>query len=342
MKIIAHHLPQFHEFEPNSTWWGKGFTEWTCVNRGRSSRPEHRIKKPHKDIGHYSLLDPEMRKIQGELAKKYSVHGFCYYHYWFGDTVLMDTPLQLMLQDGYPDLPFCFSWANEPWTRRMNGGTGELLQPNNYGDVDEWERHLQYLLPFFKNHNYITIDNKPLFVIYRVSQIPKHKERFDYWRGRLKQEGFDGMFVLMTIGNFSDDYQSMCGAVDASMDFHPAFLWQQKMISEVINNYAYYDMEKAYQRIIDSPQIHQRHFRGTMVGFDSSPRSPLRSNVFINGSPEMFGEHLVKLMGETKEEFIFVNAWNEWGEGCALEPEEIDGYRYLEQVKRAVHLRRIL
>lgn len=342
MKVIAHYLPQFHEFEPNSTWWGKGFTEWTCVNRGYSTHPEHRIKKPHSDIGYYCLLDVEIRRLQAILAKRYSVYGFCYYHYWFGDCVLMDAPLKLMLQDGQPDLPFCFSWANEPWTRRMNGGDGELLQPANYGDDHEWVSHLEYLLPFFRHPNYICVQNKPMFVIYRVSQIPNARQRFAFWNEALKKEGFDGIFLVMTIGNFQDDYRSMSSYVDAALDFHPNFLWHSDMILEARGNIAYYDMSTAYERILRRPVLHDVHFRGTMVGFDSSPRSPKRSNVFINGSPALFGDHLMALMGQTKQEFVFVNAWNEWGEGAVLEPEEVDGYNYLEQIRRVVGLRRLI
>ena len=332
-KIIAFHLPQYHEFKENSGWWGKGFTEWTCVGKGYSRGEGHRIKKPHSDIGYYSLLNKDTRAQQADMARKYGVYGFCYYHYWFGDTVLMDKPLQLMLQDGEPNLPFCFSWANEPWTKRMNGGNGELLQPNNYGDKDEWDRHLDYLLEFFKNENYIKINNKPVFVIYRISQIPNYKERFEHWEKRLKQHGFDGMFIVMTIGNFKDDYESMFPYVDASFDFYPNFLWQKSMIDKVVNDVAFYDMNKVYNRILNDRPVHSTHFKGTMVGFDSSPRSPLRSNVFIDGCPELFGENLRHILSNSKEEFVFVNAWNEWGEGCALEPEQIDGYGYLEALR---------
>lgn len=340
-KIIALYLPQFHEFEENNNWWGKGFTEWTCVNKAKPRSNKHKILKPHPDIGQYSLIDVNVRRKQATMAKQCGLYGFCYYHYWFGDKVLMDSTLQLMLIDGEPDLPFCLSWANEPWTRRMNGGSGELLQPNNYGDEQEWESHLQYLLPFFKSKNYIKIDNKPVFVIYRVSQIPNCEQRLKYWKDRLKQLGFEGMFVVMTIGNFRDDFKKMCDYTDATFDFYPNFLWEPSMISEVIGNVAFYDMNKVYERIVEDKPVHTTHFKGTMVGFDSSPRSPLRCNVFINGSPKLFMKNLNDILSISNEEFVFVNAWNEWGEGCALEPSEEFGYEYMNCIKKSIGLRNI-
>jgi hypothetical protein len=336
-KIIALYLPQYHEFEENNLWWGEGFTEWTCVRSAVSLDPDHRIKRPHSDIGYYSLLDKDIRAKQARMAKKYGVYGFCYYHYWFGDKVLMDSVLKKMLEDGEPDIPFCLSWANEPWTRRMNGGNGELLQPNNYGDEEEWEKHLDYLLPFFKSKNYIKIDGKPLFIIYRVSQIKNFKRRFEYWRSRMIDLGFNGIFLVMTIGNFFvDDFKSYAEYFDASFDFYPNFLWDEKMIERIVQNKAaFYDMRKVYDRIISDKPVHKNHFKGTMVGFDSSPRSPIRCNVFVKNTPKLFEDNLKSIIRSNSSEFIFINAWNEWGEGCALEPEEIDEYGYLEAIKKA-------
>lgn len=337
------YLPQYHEFEENNRWWGKGFTEWTCVNRARSLSPNHRIKKPHSDIGYYSLLDCDFRRRQSEMAKSYGVYGFCYYHYWFGDKVLMDKTLKLMLEDGQPDIPFCLSWANEPWTRRMNGGDGELLQPNNYGDDKEWDDHLNYLLPFFKNKNYIKIDNKPIFIIYRLGHVPNAEKRFSYYNDKLKSNGFNGLFLVYTVGNFlSDNFARFNQFTDASFDSYPNFLWDKNMIDNIIGNTAFYDIKKAYNRITQDLPFHPKiHFKGMMVGFDSSPRSPKQSNVFVGGSPKLFEECLSKLFCISKSEYIFVNAWNEWGEGCALEPEEQDGYEYLKSLKRVVGIHNI-
>lgn len=217
----------------------------------------------------------------------------------------------------------------------MNGGEGELLQPTNYGSEEEWERHLEYLLPFFRNDKYIKVDGKPLFVIYRVSQIPDYKKRFDYWRLRLRELGFEGLFLVMTIGNFRDDFSPMLDSVDASFDFYPNFLWEEQMMYGVVENRAFYDMKKAYDRILSDKPVHNRHFKGTMIGFDSSPRSPIRCNIFTGGSPELFEKNLKAIIKSSRSELVFINAWNEWGEGCALEPEEQDGYGYLEALKRA-------
>jgi len=250
--------------------------------------------------------------------------------------VLMQKPLEMMLKDNLPDHPFCFCWANEPWTRKMNGGGGEVLQPANYGGESEWLDHFNYLLRFFNHRNYILVDNKPLLVIYRVSQIPQYQERFEFWNREARKRGFDGVHVVMTIGNFHhDDYGPMLPHVDACVEFYPNWLGKQKMITQWKNNVAHYDMDQAYDHILKQEKMHKTQYRGMMVGFDSWPRSGTKSNIFFNGSPEKYGVALRRQI-ERADEFVFINAWNEWGEGCALEPDDRHGYRYLEETKTSL------
>ena len=35
----------------------------------------------------------------------------------------------------------------------------------DYGGKEEWERHFQYLLNFFQDERYITVDGRPLLVV---------------------------------------------------------------------------------------------------------------------------------------------------------------------------------
>ena len=176
MKIIAFYLPQFHNIPENDEWWGDGFTEWTNVKKAKPLYEGH--MQPRVPLGgnYYNLLDDNVKIWQADLAKKYGVYGFCYYHYWFNGKMLLEKPMEQMLANKEVDIPFCICWANEPWTKAWVGDERKLLIAQEYGQEEEWKQHFMYLLPFFKDERYITKNGKPLFVFYRPDIVPCMKE----------------------------------------------------------------------------------------------------------------------------------------------------------------------
>jgi hypothetical protein len=62
----------------------------------------------------------------------------------------------------------------------------------------------------------------------------------------------------------------------------------------------------------------------------------------VGSSPELFGWWAEQIAAETRtrlagdERLLFVNAWNEWGEGAYLEPDTVWGRQYLEAFRDAL------
>mgnify|MGYP000364530012 FL=1 len=63
-------------------------------------------------------MDDQVKIWQSNLARKYGIFGFCYYHYWFkhGEK-LLEKPAEQMLKNKKIEIPFCFCWANENWSK---------------------------------------------------------------------------------------------------------------------------------------------------------------------------------------------------------------------------------
>ena len=143
-KVIAFYLPQFHAIPENDEWWGKGFTEWVNTKKAKPLFEGHQQPKTPLNDNYYCLLDAETQEWQAELAEKYGVYGFCYYHYWFNGKMLLEKPMENMLNNKNIKLPFCISWANEPWARTWDGKNKEVLMSQVYGEEKEWKEHFEF------------------------------------------------------------------------------------------------------------------------------------------------------------------------------------------------------
>lgn len=132
-KIIPFYLPQFHTIPENDEWWGKGFTEWTNVRKAKPYRKGQSQPRIPLNDNYYDLSKVETLRWQAELANKYGIYGFCFYHYWFNGKLLLEKPSQNLLANKDIPLKFCFSWANEPWARTWDGKNTEVLMPQEYG-----------------------------------------------------------------------------------------------------------------------------------------------------------------------------------------------------------------
>ena len=370
MKIIAFYLPQFHTFPENDKWWGKGFTEWTNTKKANPVFKRHYQPRTPLNQNYYNLLNDDVKKWQCEMAQKYGVYGFCYYHYWFKDgKKLMEKPLEQMLKNPEIDMPFCLSWANEPWSRRWDGSENEIIMPQEYGGKEEWKKHFEYLYDFFVDKRYIKIDGNPLFLIYKPELIPNLNEMLDYWNELAKQKGLEKIVFAYQYPQFyymkdKDDSRFTYG-----IQFEPVFsngdmkyktLNKAKKIQFLIQNKdilnrkikngirkilriqrpIIYKYDKVWKRLLENKPDNNKMVLGAFVDWDNTARRGKKSTCYVGADPVKFGKYMKKLVEKDKKEYhkdmIFINAWNEWAEGAYLEPDEKYGYQYLEQLNEAI------
>lgn len=353
VKLIAFHLPQYHRFPENDAWWGEGFTEWTNVKKAKALFEGHNQPRVPLHSHYYDLTNAEDLKHQMELAENYGIDGFCYYHYWFDGKLLLHKPLELM-RTFDKKLPYFFCWANEPWTKAWDGLNSEILMPQRYGGEEEWEQHFQYLLTFFKDPYYMCKDNMPIFVIYRTNNITDCDAMIAYWNQKCKENGFDGIYVVEEVNSFQKEPSTTNSK--AYLEFEPMYtsshmrsladrikdkVQRAKFDEKTNTEIGIFDYQEIWKNILTRKRVikDKQVFLGGFVDWDNTARKGTKGMVFLNCGPDKFEKYMREQMEKAKEigsEFVFINAWNEWGEGTYLEPDEKYQYGYLEAISRIV------
>lgn len=363
-KIITFYLPQFHPVPENNEWWGEGFTEWTNVSQARSRFEGHHQPQIPADLGFYDLRLDETREAQAHLAREYGIHGFCYYHYWFNGQMLLDRPFNEVLTSGKPDFPFCLCWANENWTRAWDGLDRQVLIKQEYTPEDA-ENHIQWFIKAFLDNRYIKLNGCPLLLIYRLDHIPGIERMITSWRKAVREAGFPDLHLSAVKTGFVNlkDREILSRGFDSIVDFQPNrrdFPAPQGLKSRLYRFTRHVLPDGLYQRIKLSVQANNLVNYRTMVDgilrkawpseylkfptvFPSWDNSARRKSATIiqNDNPDLYGRWLKWAIKNVQsypesEQLVFVNAWNEWAEGCHLEPDCKHGHQFLEQTRKAI------
>jgi glycosyltransferase involved in cell wall biosynthesis len=344
VRLIAFFLPQFHPIPENDAWWGHGFTEWTNVMRARPLFPGHHQPHMPADLGFYDLRLAETREKQAELARAHGLHGFCYYHYWFSGKMLLERPFNDVLHSGRPDLPFCLCWANEPWSRRWDGRPREILQPQAYS-LDDDRRHIQWLMPALADPRAITIEGKPVFIVYQARELPHPARTVDIWRHAVERAGLKGLYLLAVETAWDAGWDATSVGFDAKVLFQPQFstIRGVSQLPVSVAGLAVYDYAAAWPILAKRQAASYRRYSTVFPSWDNTARKGTGGVALHQATPAAYEAWLRQEIAAARREppehqVVFINAWNEWAEGCHLEPDTRHGRGFLEATARAVRM----
>ena len=355
--LLAIVLPQFHPTPENDAWWGKGFTEWTNVTKAKPQFPGHRQPQLPTELGYYDLRLPEARQAQAEMAAGAGINGFCYYHYWFDGKRLLNRPVDDILATQRPDFPFCLAWANENWTRAWDGRNREVLMQQRYSDADD-DAHIDLLCKFFADRRYIRLDGKPLFVVYKATDLPNPQRTFDRWRLRALQAGIGELCLAQFEANgtgrspdprsigldlsieFAPDWRSLGGQYHVTRKARMAIALG--ILPKAFSRHKIFEYELMVRKTMSKPDPPYPFVRCVSPGFDNSPRRPSQNAVILrNNTPDLYQKWLCQALEWADrhpvagQRVVMLNAWNEWAEGNHLEPDDQHGRGFLDATLNA-------
>lgn len=338
-RLIAYHLPQFHEVKENNEWWGEGYTEWTALKKWKPYFKGHQLRKPTEELGYYDLLNPEILEKQYDIASSYGLEGFCFWTYWFGaGERLLEKPLENLLLPSNK-VKYCFAWANHSW---WDKSTWRLLKEQKYLGEEDYISFYKTLSPHFNNQNYLKKDNKLLLSIFMPQDIPD-LELFTSTLNKLAiNDGFDGFYFI----------SDQCTEVVKNLKLFNAYMHSpamfrnrnilQKILERLIRYYSWTfigPMKYSYNKMMfgiynDLAKISD-FIPIIFTGWDTTARHSKRGVVLDGFNEESFEKHVKEVFDlNTKNEFIFIKSWNEWAEGNVLEPDDIFKYKLLEIINK--------
>jgi hypothetical protein len=364
--IGAYYFPNYHKIEQYEELHGKGWSEWEVVKCARPRFEGH--MQPKKPLwGYEDESDPAVMEKKISAAAEHGIDSFIFDWYYYEDGPLRQRPLEeaFMKASNNDKLKFSIMWANHD---RMNMHPAPYYCPKSSlasGEISRkaFEKMTDYVVnTYFKHPSYWKIKGCPYFSIYELYKLIQGLGSSDEtasallaFRNKTKDAGFPDLHLNAVVWGVK------ILPSETLIDNHAKLLDELKF--ESVSSYAWThhaelkdfpvsSYEEAMQKNIDFWNNAQReygkpYFPNVTMGWDTSPRT-VQSDIFENigypfmpgldSTPEKFKAALGKAMEflsskPEDERILSINAWNEWTEGSYLEPDEANGYAYLEAIK---------
>jgi len=332
-KILAYYFPQYHSIPENNLVFGDNFTDWDLF-KNKNSNELTSFKQPLNPPEGLGFYDPTLKDIrikQGELAKKYGVDGFIFYHYWLENHVVMSTVLDKLIEDNEPNIPFCICFANDSWKHNYGNSNKKYKSFHNDGSTfrqlyDNPKEHAIYLNNLFKHRNYLRINNKPVLFIYKFnSDVSSYLNNIC---NELKQYNIDDIYLIANTSNFClSDYNYNIKYI-RSPDAYSPFISHHKLVP---------NQKKLPESLSKLPCVY-----GGFMGWNSRLRHPdgPHLNPIIDCKPDDITKNichdLLKMKYDKQSPQMYaIFAWNEWAEGGVIEPNSIYGEELGNAIKKS-------
>ncbi|AJE44728.1 lipopolysaccharide biosynthesis protein-like protein [Celeribacter indicus] len=348
--VTAFYLPQFHPVAENDLWWGKGFTEWSGVARGRPNFRGHRQPVLPTDLGFYDLRVTEVMAEQARMAASAGIDAFCVYHYWFDGRRLLEQPLDRLLERPEIDFPFYLCWANESWRRNWDGLSGEVLMPQSYapGFAAACARDVAR---YMHDPRYQRVDGtRPRFVIYRPDDMPRPEAAVEEMRRTWREEGLGEVELGAVLFHVEGESPVPEGLFDFWVEMPPhglvgreAYLCGgpggNRMHAAVTPGFRglAYDYTSVARRSVSADYMKalpRNTIAGVMPSWDNTARRGTAAHIAYGANPGTFRAWLSALsrtrLTRSYRGELWINAWNEWAEKAMLEPCQQYGSSALE------------
>ncbi|MCK3683707.1 glycoside hydrolase family 99-like domain-containing protein [Maribellus sp. YY47] len=358
--VAAYIWPSCHHDERfGDMLWPEGTGEWEVIKKGNPRFEGH--YQPRQPLWGYELdNDPRVMEKWIDAATSHGVNIFVFDWYWFDGGPFLESALN----DGFlkaknnSDMQFYIMWANHDvkrnyWNVHKFKDDTSLLWD---GAVD-WDNFKiivdRVIKQYFNQPNYFKIDGKPVFSIFSIGNllegfggsVEEARKALDYFREEVKKAGFPGLHIQWNQGGgsiMSKEAADQFSENVTKMGFNSVAMYNMGGMKE---DYLAYGANSVKIRTQMDSILNVPLFPCVSIGWDDTPRFPakgINDVVHYHNTPESFAALLskAKKYADSHPEqprLITINAWNEWVEGSYLLPDMLNGYGYLNAVKKVMN-----
>lgn len=268
------------------------------------------------------------------------------------------------------------TWSNKTWLNSKRAVKEQILVEQQYLGDQDYTDHFYALLPAFRDERYIKVDGKPLYVVYNPIDIPEMGHFIELWRelaiknglkgihfvGRTNNAAFrnageqgKGKYVLPVTDNAAEFYKAILNmgfdAVNSVGRLRAEILSKGRMsqvAKRVIKKIFDIDMLNTFEQAsinknLFAPEDSWDNVYPTIYpNWDRSPRGGKSATIWKNSTPEEFKNILEmseNLSAEKQDQhrIVFIQAWNEWGEGNYMEPDLQYGRGYINAMHDIIY-----
>ncbi len=364
--IAAFVWPAYTGDEPRTKiFWPEGMGEWQTVKNELRDYPEFSEKRQPL-WGYVNEADCYVMQMQIDAAADHGVNVFIYDWYWYDKRPFLEG----CLNDGFlkaqnnSRMKFYLMWSNHDanycWdVRNSSSEDGGTVVWSGEADGEQFDIISDRLISrYFTHELYYKIDGKPVFMIYDINNLIKGlggientEKKLELLREKCIKAGLPGLHLQITqwgdikhnlsgVDSNSEENSADTATLARLLGFDSATNYQYCHFTDINRDYDEItaDVVKKWEEFYK--KYDGSYFPHISIGWNNNLRyRKVRPRVMKNNTPESFERALIKAKEfvdthTLSAPLITVNSWNEWTETSYLEPDFLNGYGYLEAVKR--------
>lgn len=365
--VAAYYFPNYHEDKRNAAYHGNGWTEWKLVKEAKP-RFEGHIQPNEPLWGYTDEANPQQMAQKIEAAASHGIDAFIFDWYYYNDGLFLERGLEkgFMEANNRDKIKFSLMWANHDWMdihpMRLDKEPA-ILYPGTV-TPEVFEEMTDYIIEtYFKNESYWLIDGKPYFSVYDLQKLVESfgsiaatREALDLFREKTVNAGFAGLNLNAVIWGqpilpgeeVPSNLIQLVG--DLGFDSSTSYVWIHHVQLDKFPQTPYNEVKDKYLEFVtDTRNAYEiPYYPNLTMGWDASPRCyqgdvlenkgyPFMATLSDN-TPANFKEaaralKVLILAQPENERILTINCWNEWTEGSYLEPDIVNGMKYLEAIK---------